>query len=121
MPPPETTLTVFIGEDRQFPLTVYTTAAQTVVREITGWTVDFVVRRRDDSTGTALLDLTGSVSGTFDADPDTNTQVATATLSRANTLALPAGTYRYSFGRTDTGARAILAVGDLVVKSAAGR
>ena len=121
MPPIETTLTIYRGEDRAFPLTAYLTSSKAVVREITGWTVNFVVRTRDNAPGTALLTVSCSLSGTFDADPDVNTQVATATLARATTLALPVGTYRYSFGRTDTGARAILALGDLVVKSAAGR
>jgi len=115
------TLTLYRGEDKSFPLTVYTDTTKATVKEITGWTVELVVRERDDSPGTALLTVSASVSGTFNADPDTNTQVATATLSDDQTLTLPIGTYRYSFRRTDAGSEGVLALGDFVVKEATGR
>ena len=105
---------LFAGEDklmRLFPLL----DTNGVPVDMSGWTVVFEVRRRDESADPAVITKTCAISGTYDADPDMNEQKAIATLEDTDLPADPFGkslTFRYSFKRTDAGFETILARGD---------
>lgn len=69
--------------------------------DMSGWTITFVVRATP--TGSTLLSLSASVSGTYNADPDVNTQKAVAPITDTDTDALTAGLRYYAWKRTDAG------------------
>lgn len=119
MPGIETALEYDLGTDQAFDFTVYTTEAAAVVREITGWALSFVVKRKGtDADLIALVTKTTSsgiaIAGVFDAAPGTNTQKATVSIADADTDSLSAGTYRWELKRTDAGSEARIAFGTIV-------
>lgn len=116
MPGLETTLDYDLGTDQDYAFTVYTSDAQTAIREITGWALSFLVKRRaTDADGDALVTKTTgsgiSISGTYNSAPATNTQKATVSIADTDTDSLPAGVYRWELKRTDAGSEARIAYG----------
>lgn len=110
---------LFIGVDHQYPFTILN-EAETAAIDITGWTLSWMVKRRlshDDAdaviTKTTVAGI--SIAGTYDADPDTNTQKATVTVEDGDTDGLSAGEYFYELKRTDSGFETILAYGGLTL------
>ena len=103
--------TLFVGEDKTLRLHVLD-ADGASVDITTGWTILFVVKKRDGS-GTVLISKTCSISGTYAAS--LNPQRAVATLADTD-LVLAPGLYRYSFKRTDAGLEAVLVRGDFEVE-----
>jgi hypothetical protein len=75
--------------------------------DMSGWTIHFVA---------AGLTKTATVSGTFNSDPAINTQVATVTLTAAETVDLQATTYPYSWKRVDSGYNDVLVYGSWPVQ-----
>lgn len=111
--------TLYVGADGLVELTVYADADKTTIQDVTGWTVVLDIRRKDTAT-TALLSKTGTVSGSFNSTPGSNTQKVSFTLSDDD---LAASTFtgddfegRYSIWRTDAGYEQPLRYGDCVVK-----
>jgi hypothetical protein len=125
MPGIETALKYDIGTDQAYDFTVYTSDAKTVCRDITGWAMSFMVKRKaTDADGSALVTKTTGagivISGSFDSDPSANTQVARVTIndtdadgSLPDTTAVPAGIYRHELKRTDAGSEARAAYGTI--------
>jgi hypothetical protein len=118
MPGIETALAYDLGTDQAYAFTVYTSAEKTTCREITGWGLSFMVKRKfSDADLSALVTKTvGSgitISGSFDEDPDTNTQVATVTIADTDTDSLNTGVYRYELKRTDAGSEARVSFGTI--------
>ncbi|MDH5244844.1 MAG: hypothetical protein OEW98_00220 [Betaproteobacteria bacterium] len=109
---------LYVGADHAVVLTVYSDTAQTTCQDIAGWTLVLDIRKTDTAP-TALLSATGVVSGTFDADPAVNTQVATFTLSdddlAAATFPGDDPTRRYSIKRTDAGFEQPVRFGDVTL------
>lgn len=106
------------GADHAVVLTNYTTSAKTTVQDSTGWTIVLDIRTTDRSSA-ALLSVTGTVSGVFNASPAVNTQVTTFSLPAAllaKTIFKGDDTpLRYSVWRTDTGFKQPLRYGDVVL------
>lgn len=105
---------LFVGADHQV---VYRDASSPL-QDMTGWTVQLDFRRTDTATQ-ILLAKVGTVSGTYDADANDNTQVVTFVLTDDD---LAAATFkgddpvvRYSIKRTDSGAEQILRYGDATI------
>ena len=71
---------------------------------VTGWTIQFKMRRAFDQTVlvTKSASLTNPTSGIF-----------TITIARADTQALDARQYVYDITRTDSGQQAVLTIGNL--------
>ena len=106
---------LFLGEDKVLRLHVKNSAGVPV--DIAGWAVLFNVRESDKASIDVLV-KSAAVQGTYDADPDDNTQRAVVTLTDTETAALSAKLYRYSFKRTDDGSETILAFGPFVPQRA---
>ena len=116
----ETGLQYWLGTDKSFDFTVYTTSAKTVIRDVTGYTTSFKVKRSvDDPDIDALISASGTVSGTFNAVPTTNTQKVTVTLVDTDTdTEITPGIAHWELKRTDAGAEALLAYGTIDLRRA---
>lgn len=108
---------LFIGEDKTFRLEVLDSSEAPV--DISGWTIKLLVRLLE-TTAEPLLEKTASISGSFNADRNVNTQravveVADTELSEDD---FDPRIYRYSFKRTDDGSETILAYGNFRLQRA---
>src|SRR5689334_12725867 len=104
---------LYVGADHQV---VYTDASDPPA-DMSGWTIVLEVRKFD-SHPTILLSKTGTVSGTYNADPSMNTQKCTFVLDAETDLSstkFPGDDQqlRYSIKRTDDGFEQPLRYGDL--------
>jgi hypothetical protein len=110
---------LYIGADHSVELTVYTSAALTAIQDISGWTIVLDIRKKDSSPTPALLSKTGTVSGTHNSSPGSNTQKCTFTLSdddlAATVFTGDEFTGRYSIWRTDAGSEQPLRFGDCTI------
>jgi hypothetical protein len=112
---------LFIGTDFRYVHTTYT-AARTAIVDTTAWALSFVIKRRPtDSDMDAVFEKTTSnggvvVSGTFNPDPGTNTQVATVTIADTDTDGVLPGSYHWEMKRTDPGFETILSYGTVELK-----
>jgi hypothetical protein len=110
--------TLYIGADHSVVMTVYSNSGKTTIQDIAGWTIVLEIRKKDTSP-TALLTKTGTVSGTFNATPGSNTQKCTFTLSdddlAATVFTGDEFTGRYSIWRTDAGSEQPLRFGDCTI------
>ena len=109
---------LYVGADQTVTMTVYQSDGETP-QNIAGWTILLDIRKRDTSSDPALLSVTGTVSGVYNVDPNTNTQVVTFTLTDDNLAAsiFPGDdwTGRYSIKRTTAGSEMPLRFGDVTV------
>lgn len=111
------TVTVYLGTDHALVFTIKN-AAETACLDITSYTLTWMLKRYvDDADGSAILTKTLAsgiaISGTFNSDPDVNTQVATVTILDTETDSVSPGLYYQELKRTDAGLEAVLAVGPL--------
>jgi len=117
----ETALTYDLGTDQDYAFTIYTTSAETVVRDVSSYTFSFLVKRKaTDADVDALVTKTSSsgiaISGAFDDDPDTNTQVTTVSIADTDTDAHHPGTYRWELKRTNAGSESRIGYGTVVFR-----
>lgn len=104
-----------IERDQTFTFTVLN-AARTAAINVTGWATSFMLKKnKSDADAAAVLTKTnGVISGTFNADPDINTQVITVTVADTDvpSATFYEGLYYFEFERTDAGFETPLADGD---------
>ena len=84
--------------------------------DVSGWTSQLVISK--SVTSAALLTASGTVSGAYDADRETNTQRITYPLVDTDTANLKAGDYVFSARRTNAGSERVLAFGPCLVERA---
>jgi hypothetical protein len=106
------------GTDQAYDVTVYTSEDKTTVREITGWAMSFLIKRKqNDVDASALITKTTSagiaIGGSFDATPEDNTQKATVTIADTDTDDIYPGVYYWELKRTDAGSEARVAYGTI--------
>ena len=106
--------TLFVGENKTLRLEVLDAADLPV--NCAGWTIVFDVRTSDSAAAPALISLTATVSGTYDAVRATNAQRASVALTPA--LLTAAGSYRYAWTRTNAGYVAVLRRGPIHIEKA---
>ncbi len=115
----------FLDTDKVVRFTVYADDERTTVKDVTGWSFDWVLRRRDDTADPPVLQKsTGAgiaIVGVFNANPATNTQRVEVTIDDVDTDALPPGKYRHSLKRTNPGSEEILSFGDAYLQRATAR
>lgn len=116
----ETGLQYWLGTDKAYAFTVYTSSAVTAIRDVTGYTTQFMVKRNvDDADVDALITASGTVSGTFNAVPGTNTQKITVTVADDTTdTEVSPGLAYWELKRTDAGSEAVLAFGTIELRRA---
>ena len=82
----ETGLEYFLGTDKTYDFVTYTSSDKTTVRDVTGYTMNFMVKlKQNDADVDAVLSLAGAVSGVFDADPAVNEQKTTVIINDEST------------------------------------
>lgn len=113
----QTALEYWLGTDQAFQFTVYRSKAKSAIRDISGYTLTFMVKRnKSDADGSALFSGAATVSGTYNSDPATNTQIATATIADTDLpTSTTAGQVHWALKRTDAGAEQILAYGRMLL------
>jgi hypothetical protein len=116
----ETPLQYWLGTDKSWDFTVYTSAQKTTIRDITGWTISFMIKRNiEDADGAALVLANGTVSGTFNASPAVNTQKFRVTLVDTDTdTEVAPGVAHWESKRTDAGFEEVLAYGSMDLRRA---
>lgn len=116
---------VFQGTDLALPCHIKN-AAETTSIDITGWTLSWMVKRyRSDADLSALITKTTSggiaIAGSFNSDPDINTQRATVTIEDTDSISLSPGLYFHELKRTTNGAETVLIYGTFDLKEAVHR
>lgn len=101
----------FVGEDKGFELGPVVDKDGVPV-DMTGWDLHFVVRKADSSPDPALFDKTAVILGTYNVDPEVNTQFARVVFTDTETEVLKAIDYRQSWKRYDNGVETVLAFGN---------
>lgn len=112
----ETPIEIFLGTDVLLEYTILDSDEDAAV-EITGWALSFMIKpTRITLDADALVTKTTAgatitISGTYNADPDTNTQVATVSILDTNTSTLDPQNAWWELKRTDDGFETVLAYG----------
>ena len=113
----ETNLELRLERDFAYDFTILN-AAESAAEDIAGWGLSFMVKRHtSDADAAALLTKTTPtgivISGTWNATPSVNTQIATVTIADTDTTSVKPGAYFYELERTDAGLETTLAYGVL--------
>lgn len=104
----------FTDEDKVLSFEIYD-STEALIEDVDGWTIEWKLRHvRDDDR--VLLTKSGSVTGSYSADPVINTQRTNITIADTDTATFQPGKYRYTLRRTDTGNETMLAYGDVTLK-----
>jgi hypothetical protein len=109
----------FIGEDKTLLFEIYASAG--VIQDVAAFAMSFRLRVMGGSDRVVLTKTTASgitFTGSFNADPDTNTQRTNVEIADTDTDNLPSGKYQYWLWRTDAGNETVLAYGDVELKRA---
>lgn len=100
-------ITLPIGADRNLRYTVYTSAAQATCRNVSGFTLQWMLKRKvGQPDAQALLTKTSddiSIEGTFNSDPAVNTQRVVVAISAEDTDGLAPGLAFCELKRMDDG------------------
>ena len=112
----------FVGEDKAIPFEIYTDDEVTI-QDVTGFTMRWVLRKRKDDDA-ILLDKTTAgatitITGSYNADPDTNTRRVNVIIADTDTEHFQPGRYYHTLKRTDAGLATVLSYGDAHLKKAA--
>lgn len=93
------------GEDAQINWTIYTSSALAAAQDITGWTLEVIIKRKASDSGatqvTSTTSLVTAASG-----------LAKTVLASADTASLD-GDYDYDLWRTDSGSKTCLSSGTI--------
>ena len=104
----------FVGEDKTLRFTVYQADGETV-QNITGWTLEWAVRRFLGSTDALLTKTTGSGISITDGPNG----ICEVSLARTDTDTLGRGGFYHALRRTNSGASTVLTFGEAVADIAA--
>lgn len=106
------------GEDKSLRYFVVDSAGAT--KDMTGWALEWVLRRSAASSTATLTKTTGAATIVIDNGNGTG-DMATVTITDDDTLNLVTGTYVYALRRTDAGSEQVLAFGTLELLKPASR
>ena len=111
----QTTIDLDYGCDHALAFTVYTDDTETTIRDITGYALSFMVKTNlaDADAAAVITKTTGAgivISGSYHQNPNSNTQVATVTISAANAT-ISQRSYWWELKRTTSGSETRLAHG----------
>jgi len=116
----ETSLEYWLGTDKVYEFITYTSSAKTTIRDVSGFTTHFMVKRnRGDADAAALLSVAGSVSGSFHPTPATNTQKISVTIDDETTDTEIAQAFaHWELKRMDAGFEGVMAFGQIALRRA---
>lgn len=115
---------LFVGEDKTLQLELLDSTynpglvGSGIPVDMTGWSLIFDVRLKDNSAAPALLSVVPTLVGVYNAVRASNTQRAQVVLTDAETSTFSAKTYRHSWKRLDFGSETVLAWGDFTLQMA---
>ena len=103
------------GTDFTYPCQILN-GAETAAIDISGWALSWMVKRyKADADLSALITKTTSsgiaIAGSYNADPDVSTQLATITVEDTDTTTLSPGLYYHELKRTTAGSETVLIYG----------
>jgi hypothetical protein len=105
----------FIGEDKTFPITVYTTTAHTLAQDVSGWALSWILKRKEtDADVDALLTKTTAGGGIALTTPGSG--LVTVTVLDTDTDSFQPGAYHHELKRTDAGFETVLTFGRVSLK-----
>lgn len=112
----------FIGEDKTLPFEIYDSTEEQI-QNVTGYAIGFYLRKILEGDPLVFSKTTGAstitITGSYNADPDTNTQRINVLITDDDTDNLQPGQYQYSLWRTDSGSETVLAYGTVELKKCA--
>ena len=112
----------FIGEDKTLKFEIYDSTEEQIT-DVSSYAMAFYLRQHGGPDTRLLTKTTGAstitVTGSHNADPDTNTQRTNVLIEDTDTDNLQPGLYTYALWRTDSGNETVLAYGTAVLKKAA--
>jgi hypothetical protein len=111
----------FVGEDKTLPFEIYSDDEVTI-QNVTGWAMTWVLRKGKDDDPIVLTKTTGgstiTITGSYNADPDTNTQRVNVLIEDTDTEHFQPGKYYHTLKRTTAGSATVLSYGDVHLKKA---
>lgn len=114
----------FTGEDKELEFEAFQEDGKTP-DDVSLYALEWVMRKKvTDPDPPSLRKTSGAgitVTGTYNVDPNLNTQRIIVTIAADDTAALPPYEYQHSLKRTDSGSRTILAFGQCVLLAATAR
>ena len=110
----------FLGEDKTLEFEIYN--ASGTIQDVTGWSLAWYVRTMGDSDKKILTKATGgsgvTITGSYNSDPDTNTQRVGVAVADTDIENFQPGKYQHALWRTDAGNETVLSYGTLTWKKA---
>jgi len=98
---------LYVGADHVIDVVIYSDTDLTTIIDTSSWTLVTLDFRKSDLAAATVLSVNGTRSGTFNADPDVNTEKWSFTLSddqlAATVFTGDDPTSRYSIWRKDAG------------------
>lgn len=120
---------ILLGEDKTLRLEVIDADLSTfdpddestwTPKDVTGFTMVFIIRDQSSYTGTILATKSGTITGSYNAVRASNTQRVLVTIDDTDFVSeaglIPAGTSYYSLKRTDAGSETVLRFGEFIVQ-----
>lgn len=120
---------LMLGEDKTLSIEVINADLSTfdpddettwIPKDISGFTLTFIVRDQSSYAGTLLITKSASITGSYNATRSVNTQRAEVSIADTDFVSesglIPAGTSYYSLKRTDAGSETVLVFGEFVVQ-----
>ena len=122
----------FTGEDKTLRFAITDVAGAPI--DVSAWTLEWSLRLKPGDADPPVLKKTSAptdgitVSGTFDSDPNVNTQRVLVAIAKADTASIDAGdargaatrrTFAYALKRTDDGSGTVLTFGTLAMRKVA--
>jgi hypothetical protein len=109
-----TNFDLVLGTDRDLHVTVYAATGDTI-ESVSGWTFSFMIKSDlEDLDNEALLTITSiSTTGTYNSDPDVNTEVVVVSIADTDTESLTPQTASWELKRTNAGYEDRIAYGSI--------
>lgn len=108
---------LFVGEDKTIRLELFSKTDSTVAVDMSGWTMVFDVRAKDNS-ATAIVSVAPALTGAFNAVRTSNTQRGIVTLTDDQLNLFREKNYRWSWKRMTEGSETVLAWGTFAPQKA---
>lgn len=112
----------FVGEDKTLEFEIYDSTGA-AIQDVSGWAIQWVMRKVFDGNAIVISKTTGAgtitITGSYNSDPDVNTQRVAVAITDDDTDNLQPGQYEHALKRTTSGSETVLSYGQVHLKKAA--
>ena len=112
----------FVGEDKTLSFEIFS-SDEVTMENVTGFAMQWVMRQGLEGDPILINKTTAgatiSITGTWNADMNINTQRVNVSVPRTDTYRLQPGKYYHALKRTDSGNQTVLSYGAVELKRAA--